>query len=189
MKTAIKLSVVLLLIGGGFGGYEFYDFANVRVPELDAQSAAKQSELQGKKTELERLRQFATNIESIKKELRELNFQLEAALEHMPRQFNLAALLRRLSLLAQNSGIEMFSFKPQKGEEKKQDQFYSTIGIDFQLKGSYTQTLVFLDQLTRLKRIISVENIQMRVGQQMAQRSGNLLADTNATIKTYRFAE
>jgi type IV pilus assembly protein PilO len=177
-------------MGVGWGGWEYYDFQANEVPEMEAQRRALESQITQKQGELKRLQDFARNIEVIKQELRELNLQLEAALEHMPRQFNLSALLRKLTMLAQNSGLDLFTFKPAATEERG-DTFYSTLTIDFELKGSFTQILLFLDQVARLKRIINAEDLRMVVVNNVANNAsrGPTQLTVNSKVRTYRFSE
>ncbi len=191
MKLNLQIAGFILLLGLGYAGYQLYTFYNEDIPKMEAEKQKLDGEISAKQGELKTLQDFAQNIESIKQELKELNLQLESALEYMPRTFNFSGLLRKLTMLAQNSGVELFSFHPQKAEEKKEGLFYSTASINFDLKGTYTQTLVFFDQLSRLKRIINVEDLKLRVNDvnTTPSSSGNIVANTAVIIKTYRFTE
>ena len=193
MNSKFKLILLIIAFGFGIGVYEFYDFYTVEMEKMQQDRSAKEASLETQKSELKRLESFASNIQTIKQELKELSLQLEAALEHMPRNFNLASLMRKMTLLAHNSGIELTTFKPRKGEEKEGNSFYSTIQIEFALHGSFTQTLVFFDQLSRLKRIINIESIKLAAvastPQQRNTAANAAALDTNVTIKTYRFSE
>lgn len=187
---------MMLLLGGiGYGGYEYYDFNSNEVPAMTAELEAREGALNGKQSEYRRLKEFAKNIESIKRELKELNVQLEASLEHMPRTFNFAGLLRRLTMLAQSSGVDLSTFKPSKGETKAQGQFYSTIDLEFDLQGSYAQSLVFFDQVSRLKRIVNLTSLKMTPRRlaggpnDAGFRAAGMLSDTKVMLKTYRFVE
>jgi type IV pilus assembly protein PilO len=187
----VKIAVGIVVFGFLYAIYDIYGFRNEQVPRLDTETNKMQSDISLRQGELKRLQTFAHNIESVKQELKELNLQLESALEYMPRTFNLSSLLRKLTLLAQNSGVELPTFKPRKSDEKKGPSFYSTVAIDVDLKGTFTQTLVFLDQLSRLKRIVNVEKLTMKAvpTDKDHERAGNILASTTATIRTYRFVE
>lgn len=158
---------------------------------MEAERRALEGQIATKQSELRRLQDFARNIELIKQELRELNLQLESALEHMPRQFNLSGLLRKLSMLAQNSGLELYTFRPAQNEERGEGTFYSTLAIDFEMKGSFTQVLLFLDQVSRLKRIINAEDLRVstitNVGPNAKPGPTALLVQ--ARVRTYRFSE
>lgn len=189
MGNRISLALLLVLGGVGYAAYEYYEFTTVDVPELEAKHKAAESEFQAKQNEYNRLKDFAVNIENIKQELRELNLQLESALEHMPRNFNLSGLLRKLTMLAQNSGVELSSFRPSKQESRGEGTFYSTITIDFDLRGSFSQNLVFFDQVSRLKRIINIESLRMNAKDVANAKGATVLADTVGSIRTYRFTE
>lgn len=178
-----------MLAGAGLSVYQFYEFKTVEMVKMNEEIASLNSNIEKKEAELRRVQNFKENIEKVKQELRELNLDLEGALEHMPRSFNLFRLLKRFSELAQNSGLELWTFKPKKGEERKEGAFYSAITIDFELQGAYPQTLKFLDDISRLKRIVNVEDIKVKTIDGTQQRQGAMVAQTLASVKTYRFAE
>jgi type IV pilus assembly protein PilO len=178
----------MVLISACGTGYYLQDFLTTEVVDMEKEIATIESDLGKKTNELKRLQDFAQNIERVKQELRELNLQLETALEHMPRTFNLSGLLRRFTMLAQNSGVELSSFKPKKSVDTA-GAFYATIGIDFELRGTFSQILVFLDQLSRLKRIINIESIRMRATEMSQIKTVGALTTTQGSIRTYRFSE
>lgn len=190
MKSLLQICLAVVLAGVGYGGYEYYDFQSTEVAEMEGQRAALESSIRKKQDEVKRLQEFARNIETIKVELRELNSQLDSALEHMPRQFNLSALLRKLSMLAQNSGLELSAFKPGTTEERTEGAFYSTLGIECTLRGSFSQVLLFLDQVSRLKRIINADDLKMTmVGTGSSAKAQGAILNVTAKMKTYRFSE
>ena len=151
MKAKLLLALVIFLGGAGFAGFEYYEFISTEVPQFQGEQEEIKKKIMAKQADYNRLKGFAANIEIVKQELRDLNLQLESALEHLPKSFNLAALLRKLTAIAQNSGVELSSFKPEKNETRGEGQFFSSIKIDFDLKGTFAQSLLFFDQLTRLK--------------------------------------
>jgi len=188
-----RMHVIFIFLGVLYAAKGVYDFYSTEIVELEGKVAAQENRLEEKQRELKKLKTFADNIEKVKSELRELNLQLEVMLESMPRTFNLSGLLRRLNLLAQNSGLELSTFKPKQTEAVAKDSFYSTIAIDFTIRGSFPQTLVFMDQMARLKRIVNVQVLNMKPATQSlptsAMRYGATVAQTEVTIRTYRFNE
>lgn len=191
MKSNLKAALLILLLGIMYGGYEYYEFQNTEVPQMESERQALEAQVTQLQGELRKLQEFARNIEQIKVELKELNLQLESALEYMPRQFNLSALLRKLTMLAQNSGLELFTFRPAQNEERQGQNFYSTLGINFELKGNFTQILLFLDQISRLKRIVNTETLRMSVRGDPSRRgvASATTLSVQALVKTYRFSE
>lgn len=188
IKNYLIVAVVLVLGGIGYGWHELDTFSKQDMVKMDQERAAQDQALGKKESELKQLQDFSANIERVKLELRELSLQLEAALEHMPKTFNLSGLLRRFTLLGQNSGLEVARFIPGKEEPKKEGGFYSSILIDMELQGTFTQTIVFLDQLSRLKRIMNVDNLKFNVVATGSAALG-VMTNTVATIRTFRFAE
>ncbi len=189
MKQAFKIFTLLIVSGCFYSGYDFYNFYSEDLPKMKVEQDAKARELASVQAELVHFQSFVKNIESVKHELKELNLQLESALESMPRTLNLSGLLRNLTQIADNSGVEVQAFKPRKVEEKEENKFYSTISIDCQMKGSFTRMLVFFDQVSRLKRILNVDAIKMRVPQERLARSSGVNAEIDLTLKAYRFTE
>ncbi|MBY0370773.1 type 4a pilus biogenesis protein PilO, partial [bacterium] len=156
-----RLSVFVVLAGIGYAAYGMYGFFSEQVPRLEANLRDKEAQLSGKNSELRRLRSFSENIEGVKLSLRELNLQLESAIESMPRNYDLSGLLRKLSIIGFNSGIELSAFRPS-NEPGKGAQFYETSPVSFTLTGSFTQILSFFDQALRLKRVMRIEKVTMR---------------------------
>ncbi len=189
MRSKLLLAFMIFLSGCGFAAYEYYEFINGEVVEMEQEQEAIRKKITVKQNDYNRLKGFAANIETVKQELRELNLQLESALEHLPKTFNLSGLLRKLSSLAQNSGVDLASFKPDKTETRGDGQFFASIKIDFDIKGTYAQTLLFFDQLTRLKRIVNLETMKMTTRDNNANKSSAVLSDITGTIRTYRFTD
>jgi len=191
VNKQLKVVLVIMLIGFGYAGYEFYDFYATDVPVMEKARVQKEQELAKQEVQLKKLQDFAQNIESIKQELRELNLQLETALEHMPRSFNLSGLLRKLTMLAQNSGLDLSTFRPGKDEVKTEGAFYVATTINFELQGSFTEILTFLDQVARLKRIISIDHLDLSTRSVAGSegKPGGVSLVTTAVARTYRFAD
>jgi Tfp pilus assembly protein PilO len=193
VKKKFQLPLIIVLVGLGYGGYLFYDFASEGVPKLEARLREKESQVTAQNGELRRLRSFSENIESVKLSLRELNVQLEAALESMPRNYDLSGLLRKLSVIGFNSGVELSAFRPSPSAVKEGD-FYETSLVSFNLAGSFTQIMSFFDQALRLKRIIRIEKVSIRAVASASttgtSRGNNGTgAQAEVSAKLYRFVE
>lgn len=210
MSEKIKLSLLILFIGLLWGGYEIYDFSSVEQVRLSTELETKKNSVSELKMELDKLKNFSERIDELKGRLKKANGEYEEVLEFIPRSLDYAKLLAKLNALAQNSGVEVEIFKPKTNEEKKasspppqdvqegQEQkntptnFFEAVEFDLRLRGGFGQTLMFLDQVSRLKRIINVETLAMAADQGEQKRflaSGVTPVETVATIKTYKFIE
>lgn len=191
MKNKFKKAFFIVILGLFYGGYEYYDFQNTEVPRLEGERQALEMQLTQSQGELRKLQEFARNIEQIKLELKDLNLQLESALDYMPRQFELSALLRKLTMLAQNSGLELFVFRPTQNEDRDPQNHYSTLGINFELKGGFTQILLFFDQISRLKRIVGTDSLRMSLKNGASNRtvSSSTNLAVQSVVRIYRSTE
>lgn len=213
MSEKIKLSLLILFVGVLWGGYEIYDFSSVEQVRLSSELETKKNSVSELKTELDKLKNFSERIDELKGRLKKANAEYEEVLEFIPRSLDYAKLLSKLNALAQNSGVEVEIFKPKINEEKKTSSpltpeiqegqegqekkntpinFFEAVEFDLRLRGGFGQTLMFLDQVSRLKRIINVETLAMAADlgdQKRTLASGVTPVETIATIKTYKFIE
>ncbi len=189
-KRKYQLPAIIVAVGLCYSTYCFFTFATEGVGKLESKLQQRQAALTSKNGELRKLRYFSENIESVKLALRELNLQLESALESMPRTYDLSSLLRKLSVIGFNSGIELSSFRPT-GKSEKEGEFYETSSIAFNLTGTYTQILSFFDQALRLKRIIRIDKVGLRVvrADESDTRNAGVSAVATVDAKLYRFMD
>ena len=178
------------------GGYEFYDFFNADLIKMNNEIESKRNALNQSKTELAKLKNFSAGLVDIKARLKKTNSEFEEALEFIPRTLDLSKLLAKLNVLARNSGVDIDAFKPIKDENKKSESseksFYQTVAVELQLRGGFAQTVMFFDQISRLKRILNVESLKM-VSKSGEENRGPASVvtplETAVLLKTYRFSE
>lgn len=185
-KSKIKTALVVLGFGIVVGVYSLYDFVGGEQISLQSQVQQKEQQIGQLKGELERVRSFAQNIPAVKQAFREQSLQLESVLEFIPRNLELSGILRKLNMLAQNSGVEIISFKPQKDEQDL--GFFKSTTIDLTLKGSFTQSLVFFDQVSKLKRVLNFETLKM-TGNPADKKTSTHVLETVVKMKAYRLSE
>lgn len=189
-KNKTNISVLVIVIMFIYAGYSFYSFETNEIPKMRRDISSLEKTLQEKEDRYKKLKNFSENIESVKNELKELNIQFQTVLEHLPSEFNYSELLRDLTKLARNSGVDLLTFDPDKEEKHEEGTFYATNGLKIELKGPYTGLVLFFDQLSRFKKIINVKSIMIK-----PEFSDNAVLlpqiDTKADIAllTYRFFE
>jgi len=183
-------SAVLILIGGAiYGGYSFFEFVNGPVQEMAREIASINQETSSLKAEVTKVKKFADNIPAIQQSFREQSLQLESVLDSIPRSFEFNALLKKFNLLAQSAGIEIISFKPQPGE--KEVGYFKVSNIDLNLRGGFVATLVFLDQISKLKRVVAFDDIRMVPikGADSAAGRGVQSSETSIKLRAYRLSD
>ncbi len=130
---------------------------------------------------LEQVRQKARNRERLQKELEETMVVFEQTSKLLPKEQEIPQLLRDISALGRNAGLDFLAFKP--GADRPKD-FYAEIPVSINLKGPYHNLGFFLDQVSKLDRIVTVDNIKMG-GPQMD--AGEMLLASSCNLMTYRF--
>ncbi|NBX92393.1 MAG: hypothetical protein EB078_05935 [Proteobacteria bacterium] len=186
LENKLKIAVALVALGLIYGVYSLYNFSSGEKASLDSELSERQSQTENLKKELEGVKTFAQNIPAVKQAFREQSLQLESVLESVPRNIEMAGLLRKLTMLAQNSGVEITSFKPAK--EELDLGFFKGITVSMNFRGGFTQSLVFFDQVAKLKRVINFESVKLK-----AQASNKFASrqnlDTEVTLKAFRLGD
>lgn len=139
------------------------------------------------------LAQVDTRIEKAEKALRELkslenkkaamDLALREAMRALPESREIPSFLASISAAGRDAGLEFLSFKPEK--ETLQD-FYAEIPVSVEMAGNFHDTVMFLDLLAHMPRVVNVRGIQMRAQQ---NKDKDLEMRTRCQIITYRFVE
>jgi type IV pilus assembly protein PilO len=156
-----------------------------------------QDELKMAKGELSKLEQELNNSKAIARELPKfkeqvgkLNEELKNALTQLPNEKEIPEILKTISSLGKESGLEFTLFRP-KPEAPK--QFYATVPIELVALGNYHNVGIFFDKVSKLPRIINVIDFNMARAKDAKDIKGKgdpgLLLKTSCMINTYRFIE
>ncbi len=133
--------------------------------------------------ELAKVEATARNLKKHQAEMEEVKQQFAAASLLLPEEKEIPSLLTNISGLGTASGLDFLSFKPG-GERPK--QFYAEIPVSIAISGNYHSVGVFLDRISKLPRIVTVNDVKMGAPKQ----SGNeMLLNTTFSLVTYRFIE
>lgn len=101
---------------------------------------------------------IANNLEQYKTEKKQLEQQLAKALTELPEEANVDALVQSLFEIGTNSGLTIATIEP-RGERRA--DFYAEVPLSMSVRGNYHEIAVFLDSVSKLKRIINVSNIKL----------------------------
>jgi len=131
--------------------------------------------------ELKKVRKAARDLPVYQKELEEVRNKFEATSVLLPKSQEIPNLLRNISDLGRNAGLDFLSFTP--GQEIPRD-FYAEIPVDIKIKGPYHNLGLFLDKVSKLERIVTVNNIKT---DKVDQEKNEILLDSSCRLLTYRF--
>jgi type IV pilus assembly protein PilO len=175
MTTAQKALIFLLtflVLGIGFYYLKYKPQAE-RIQSL-------KTEIKGQEDKLKELQIAAAQAAVLEKEIAQLEEEFGKLVALLPDQREIPGLLDSVSRLASQAGLEHVSFQPQ---PEQAFDFYAAIPVRLELVGSYHELGVFLDRVSKLDRIVKVENLVVtRLKQPPKLQVG-------CTVVTYRFVE
>jgi len=129
------------------------------------------------------LQKKTANIEEFRKEKRFAEEKFAAVSVLLPQEKEIPSLLTNISGLGTSSGLDFLSFRP---KPEIPIEFYAEIPVDIQVQGQYHSVGRFLDQISKLPRIVNVSNIKMG----SPKREGDeMTLSTSFNLVTYRFIE
>lgn len=152
------------------------------MPKLD-EFERLQNRINSLQTEIANLAKVANEIEQHRADLAQTEEQLQALSLLLPEEKEIPLLLTNISNLGTNSGLDFLLFRPQNEVRR---EFYAEIPVDIAVRGPYHNVGLFLDKISKLPRIVTVNNLNMG----SPTRSGNqMYLNTTFTLLTYRFVE
>lgn len=117
-----------------------------------------QKEYEGVSRDLERARLTVGNLPKLEREYEYLHRQWKVAQSLLPRDNEMADLLRTISAAGQQSGLEWVKFQP---EAPLVRDYYTENPVLIDVEGGYHQVGTFLGQVANLGRIVNVRDLKM----------------------------
>lgn len=133
--------------------------------------------------ELNESRAVAKNLDKFKKEVAQLQGELNNALAQLPNKREIPELLKNISKLGKESNLEFHRFRPAPERPKK---FYAEVPIELVFLGTYHDTGQFFDRISKLPRIVNVENFKMAPSKKFEVET---MLQTQCVATTFRFRE
>ena len=173
----ILILIVILCVITGLYLYVFF------IPQQE-ELKMKKDELSKVIRELNESRAIARELQIFKGQVEKLNEELKNALTQLPNEKEIPEILKNISSLGKESNLEFTLFRP-KPEESQ--QFYAKVPIELTALGSYHNTGIFFDRVSKLPRIINVVDFNMTRAKGKGETE--ILVKTSCMVNTYRFIE
>ncbi len=139
---------------------------------------SQKQELESKKAVVEKR---AADKEAFERELEDLTLQLRQALRQLPDDREIPDLLSRISTIARRIGLEIHRFLPQ---DEVIHEYHAEVPVELELRGSYHEIAMFFDRLSKLSRIVYVQDITM---EEPEEASGKVIVTVSGRLTTFRF--
>jgi type IV pilus assembly protein PilO len=147
----IILALGGLLVLGALLGYYF-------LTPLWKESKALQEGIDREKVKLAQIIQIRAQIIQFRQELTAIDNRYQQIMIMLPEAKEIPHLLKNISSMGLQQGLEFLLFKPEKENPK---EFVAEIPITLHLKGSYHQIGIFFDHIRRLSRIVNIKQLEL----------------------------
>ena len=172
--------VLVALVILGLGWWLFVRDKRTELETLEAQETDLRAEFQSKQGR-------AANLEPLKKQLAQMEQQLQQMLRQLPSKTEMPDLIVDISQTALATGIENELFQP--GPETPKE-FYAEKPIALRMVGTYHQFGAFVSGVASLPRVVilTMHDISLKPKDgKVITRGGPL--ELSGTVKTYRYLD
>ena len=172
IKLGITVGIILLPLVIFY--FSYYQQKAKKIQNLDQQKVSLAKQIQTVKLK-------AANLAKFEKELKEAEIQFLETAALLPKEKEIPKLLKDISALGRNAGLDFLTFKPLADIPK---DFYAEIPVKINVRGPYHNMGYFFDQVSKLTRIVSVTNVKMSSPK---KEGGEMLLSSDCQLVTYRF--
>jgi type IV pilus assembly protein PilO len=152
----------MIMIGVGAAAIIYLYFFSNFIPfghrALSEEKAQLEQEYRQLSSDLSNARQSLNDLEEIERQYELITRRWEVASELLPEQKEVASLLRKVTLVGQQSGVEFELFRPL---DPVPGEIYNENPVLVQVVGGYHQVGSFLAEIANLDRIINVSGMTL----------------------------
>lgn len=159
----------------------------VWVPSLEDLDTEKTKEISLKQVFLDKKKQ-AINLKVYKQQMIEIETAFGALLKQLPDKSQIDGLLTDINQAGLERGLSFELFKP--GDEII-SEFYAEMPIAIEVIGQYKDLGAFTTSVSKLSRIVTLDDIQIEAIPKEQKQAGNHIDDLlmKATARTYRYLD
>jgi type IV pilus assembly protein PilO len=179
LPTAQKILILFLIAGIILGIYWQISYK----PTM-RRIAAKEADLVKLTREMNEKQRIAADYDKFKEEKERMEEDLKRNVAKLPDKKEIPDLLKSISNMSQEAGLEVLLFKPQ-GEQAA--EYYSRVPVELKFVGSYHEVGKFFYYVGTLPRIVNIENFSIENAQKTSKNE--FLLSTSCLATTYRYKE
>ena len=174
--TKIQRLLICILTFTLIGGVYYYF---IFMPKHEALKKV-QSQYQSRVNTLATYKRRAAEIIKYEKLMAQTREKFNIAMQALPDKRELPSLLTGISNAGSNAGLAFHLFKPDNEINK---EFYKEIPVSIKVVGRYHQITDFFYQITRLNRIVNINNVFIK------SKKGSKELEMSCKAVTYMFVE
>ncbi|MDI1471123.1 type 4a pilus biogenesis protein PilO [Thermodesulfovibrio sp. 1176] len=130
---------------------------NEELKKLKAENKALQEEI-------DKANKIAAKYEQLKKLNEELMRKMEALSQLLPKDYEVSAVLKKVSEIGLQRGLIITLWRPKQKEIHQSKEIYE-IPVEVSIKGKYHIMGNFFSDITGIERVINLKKIEMKSGQ------------------------
>ncbi len=183
-KAVLVVLIIAAVLGAGY-----YFFTDDQLKELDKVTREEQT-LRQEYVEKWRV---SANLEAFRKQIEQMEKDLEVMLRQLPTGTEMPDLLEDISNTGKKNGLDFALFKPEAEQPK---DFYAAKPITLKATANYHQFGAFVSGVAALSRIVTLENATLTsaASKDLAKRGKEVKLTSEplsiqATLQTYRYLE
>jgi type IV pilus assembly protein PilO len=134
-------------------------------------------------SQIEVEQRLVRNLAAYRTEVGELEVQLRQALQELPDKKEIPELLKSISTLATQAGLEEALFRPVPEVFR---EFYAEVPVAIAVQGTFHQVAKFFDEVGRLPRIVNINQIAVR---EPELKDDEVRIKAECTATTFRYLD
>ncbi len=183
LDSVMKLSlsrklIILAIIHLVFIGLYYQFLYRPKTSEI----AKLRGDLATLETKIAESRRIAADIPKFERKRQELEVKLKEALTQLPNKREIPSLIQSISSAAQESGLDIVTFKPLSERVKG---FYAEVPVSMKVSGEFENLYRFYMRVEAMPRIVNISGLNIK--SKTLKDQITLSADFQAT--TFRFVE
>jgi type IV pilus assembly protein PilO len=175
-----KIAVSAVLALAVLGVFFFTHFLPFGYPVSQEKLVSLKSDYEQKSNELARARATVSDLPRFEAEYDKLHERWVNAAELLPTDHQVPVLLRKITLAAQQTGVEFVVFRP---SEVRVQEHYTELPLNLSVYGGYHQVGSFIAELANMRRIITVAGLQLKSNTK--QNSGGATVSCEFSASAY----
>lgn len=181
--SRVQGGIISGLLGAG-ALYVFFatTYVPFTYPVNDGKIKELKADFEKKSNDLARARQSVADLPRFQAEFAALHERYEMAAELLPTEKEMPGILRRITLAGQQCGVEFESFRPDPEVVK---EHYVEIPIQLDVHGGYHEVGQFLAELSNMKRIMKISNLQLTANPKAEEEDGGGTTSARLTVTAY----
>jgi type IV pilus assembly protein PilO len=181
-KAGVVAAIVVLLTVLNYFVFSVPTFG-LSISEVEERIARTDVEQKRLDNDLIEKTAIANNLNQFRREKELLEQRLQEALAELPEEKKIDELLQLFQERARKAGLEIATIEPQ---SEVNEGFYARVPINMAVTGNFHEIVTFFDSLSRLRRIVNVNNIVLDAPK---DTGGKVILNGKFLVTTFMFVQ